>query len=92
MLFDTHAHMDDRVCDEDRAELLAALPGQGLALVLNPGCSLSSSRNVDKLTRECDYLYGGVGSHPDVADEVNETVLEEYRTLCKLNPKIKAIG
>ena len=33
-----------------------------------------------------------MGSHPDVADEVNETVLEEYRTLCKQNPKIKAIG
>ena len=92
MLFDTHAHMDDRVFDEDRAELLAALPEQGLALVLNPGCSLASSRNVDKLTREYDYIYGAVGSHPDVADEVNETVLEEYRTLCRLNPKIKAIG
>ena len=26
------------------------------------------------------------------ADEVNDTVLEEYRKLCKLNPKVKAIG
>ena len=92
MLFDTHAHMDDRAFDEDRAELLAALPRQGLALVLNPGCSLASSRNVDALTREYDYIYGAVGSHPDVADEVNEAVLEEYRVLCKQNPKIKAIG
>jgi TatD DNase family protein len=33
-----------------------------------------------------------VGSHPDAADEVNAQVLEEYRTLCKLNPKIRAIG
>lgn len=92
MLFDTHAHMDDRAFDADRAELLAALPQQGLALVLNPGCSLESSRNVDALTRQYDYIYGAVGSHPDAADEVNEAVLEEYRTLCKQNPKIKAIG
>jgi len=92
MLFDTHAHMDDRAFEADREELLSALPEQGLALVLNPGCSLESSRNVDKLTRKYDYIYGAVGSHPDVADEVNEAVLEEYRTLCKLNPKIKAIG
>ena len=92
MLFDTHAHMDDHAFDADRQQLLESFPGQGLALVMNPGCSLESSRNVDKLTREYDFLYGAVGSHPDVADEVNEGVLDEYRMLCKLNNKIKAIG
>ena len=92
MLFDTHAHMDDRAFDEDRAQLLEDLPKQGLALVMNPGCSLESSRNVVKISREYAYIYGAVGSHPDVADEVNEAVIEEYRMLCKLNPKVKAIG
>ena len=92
MLFDTHAHMDDHAFDADRQQLLESLPGQGLALVMNPGCSLESSRNVDRLTREYDFLYGAVGSHPDVADEVTGAVLEEYRMLCKQNPKIKAIG
>ena len=92
MLFDTHAHLDDRAFDADRAELLAALPGQDLALVMNPGCSLTSSRNVVKIAAENDYIYAAVGSHPDVADEVNEAVIEEYRKLCKLNPKVKAIG
>ena len=80
MLFDTHAHLDDRAFDEDRAELLAALPQQGLALVMNPGCSLESSRNAVALANSHDYIYAAVGSHPDVADEVNEEVLEEYRT------------
>jgi len=92
MLFDTHAHLDDRAFDADRAELLKSLPGQGLELVMNPGCSLTSSRNVVKIAAEHDYIYAAVGSHPDVADEVNEAVIEEYRTLCKLNPKVKAIG
>ena len=92
MLFDTHAHLDDRAFDEDRAELLKALPQQGLALVMNPGCSLESSRNVVKIAAENDYVYAAVGSHPDAADEVNEAVIEEYRALCKLNPKVKAIG
>ena len=92
MLFDTHAHLDDRAFDADRAELLSTLPQHGLALVMNPGCSLASSRNVDKLTREYDYIYGAVGSHPDVCDEVTEEVLEAYRQLCRENPKIKAIG
>ena len=92
MLFDTHAHMDDHAFDTDRDVLIRSFPEQGVGLVMNPGCSLESSRNVDKLTREYDFLYGAVGSHPDAADEVNEAVLEEYRMLCKQNPKIKAIG
>ena len=92
MLFDTHAHMDDQAFQEDRKALLDSYPQQGIGLIMNPGCSLASSRKGDKLTREYDFLYGAVGSHPDVADEVNEAVLEEYRMLCKQNPKIKAIG
>ena len=92
MLFDTHAHMDDEAFAADREALLNGLPEQGLALVMNPGCSLASSRNVCALISQYDYLYGAVGSHPDVADEVNDAVIGEYRRLCKENPKIKAIG
>ena len=92
MLFDTHAHMDDHAFDEDREALLEALPGQGVGLVMNPGCSLTSSRNACRLAREYDYIYAAVGSHPDVADEINEEVLEQYRKLCRENPKVKAIG
>lgn len=92
MLFDTHAHMDDRAFDADREDLLAALPGKGIGLLMNPGCSLASSRNASDLARRYDYIYAAVGTHPDAADEVNEAVLEEYRKLCKLNFKIKAIG
>ncbi len=92
MLFDTHAHLDDRAFDADREALLEALPRLGIDLVMNPGCSLASSRNASALSRQYDYIYAAVGSHPDAADEVDEAVLEEYRKLCKLNPKIKAIG
>jgi len=92
MLFDTHAHMDDRAFDADRESLLKSLPQQGIAYLMNPGCSLASSRNADRLSREYDYIYAAVGSHPDAADEVSEEVLEAYRKLCKQNPKIRAIG
>ena len=88
MLFDTHAHLDARAFDADRAELIESLD----MLVMNPGCSLESSRNADALSKQYPHIYAAVGSHPDAADEVNAQVLEEYRTLCKLNPKIRAIG
>ena len=91
MLFDTHAHMDDRAFREDRDALIAGLPEKGVSLVMNPGCSLESSRNAVALAEKYPHIYAAVGSHPDVADEVNELVLDEYRKLCKL-PKVKAIG
>ena len=92
MLFDTHAHMDDRAFREDREALLSALPEKGVGLVMNPGCSLESSRNAVALAEKYPHVYAAVGSHPDMADEVNESVLEEYRKLCKLSNKVKAIG
>ena len=91
MLFDTHAHMDDRAFSEDRTELLASLKDAGVGLLMNPGCSLESSRNAVKLAEQYDWIYAAVGSHPDVADEVAEEVLEEYRKLSK-HGKVKAIG
>ena len=92
MLFDTHAHMDDRAFDEDREVLLARLQEQGIGLLMNPGCSLASSRDAVALAARYDYIYAAVGSHPDAADEVTPAVLDEYRMLCKRNPKVRAIG
>ena len=92
MLFDTHAHLDDRAFDTDRAELLDGLHDRQIALVMNPGCSLESSRNAVAMAQTYPWLYAAVGSHPDAADEVCEDVIEEYRKLCKLTDKVKAIG
>ena len=92
MLFDTHAHMDDHAFDADRQTLLESLPAAGIGLLMKPGCSLASSRAASALSRQYDYIYAAVGSHPDAADEVDDAVLEAYRALCRENPKIRAIG
>ena len=92
MLFDTHAHLDDRAFDVDRETLLTQLPIEGVGLVMNPGCSRASSLAAIDLAKKYDYIYAAVGSHPDAADEVNEEVLQQYHALCLENPKVKAIG
>lgn len=92
MLFDTHAHMDDRAFDGDREALLSGLKERGTGLIMNPGCSLASSKNAVALSGAYDFVYAAVGSHPDAADEVNDDVLEQYRRMAKENPKVKAIG
>ena len=92
MLFDTHAHLNDPAFDPDREELMASFADAGVGLVMNAGCSLESSRDIVQMAEKYPWLYASVGSHPDSADEVNEEVLEEYRKLCKLSNKVKAIG
>ena len=59
---------------------------------MNAGCNLESSRELVAMAEKTPWMYASVGSHPDSADEVNDTVLEEYRKLCKLSAKVKAIG
>ena len=92
MLFDTHAHMDDRAFDPDREELLKALPESGIGLLVDPGCSLASSEAACALAKKYGYIYAAVGSHPDAADEVNEKTLDRYRQLARENKKVVAIG
>lgn len=92
MLFDTHAHVNDPAFDQDREQMLAGLAEKGVSLVMNVGCCLDSSRDSVALAEKYPFIYTSVGSHPDSADEVNEEVLEEYRKLCKLSDKVKAIG
>ena len=87
MLFDTHAHMDDRAFDADREALLSALPEQGIGLLMNPGCSLASSRAASALADRYDYIYAAVGSHPDAADEVNDAVLGNTGHYVNSTPK-----
>lgn len=92
LLFDTHAHLDDRRFDTDRQTLLESLPRAGLKFVMNPGCDLPSSRRACALADKYDWIYAAVGSHPDAADHIGPDILETYRQLALENPKVKAIG
>ena len=91
MYFDSHAHLDDRCFDADRAEIFADLPKQGVGLVMNIGCDLSSSLHSVALAKRYDFVYAAVGSHPDDADHVDEGTLAMYESLCR-EDKVKAIG
>lgn len=92
MLFDTHAHMNDPVFDEDRDAVLRSLKEKGVGLVMNPGCSLENSLQAIDLANTYDFMYAAVGTHPDTADEVDDAVIARYRALCQENSKVKAIG
>ena len=91
MYFDTHAHYDDDRFDPDRAQVLAALPGAGVSLVLNPGCDLPSSRTALELARTFPHVYAAVGLHPENCGGCGRAELAEIRALCR-EEKAVAVG
>ena len=83
MLFDTHAHYDDEAFDPDRQLLLESLPQRGVALVVNPGCDLPSTRTA--------VSYAAVGIHPENCGDFTPADIDALRQLAQ-QPKVVAIG
>ena len=90
-LFDTHAHYDSGAFQEDRMELLASMPSQGVELILNPGCDLDSSRAAVALAEAFPFVYAGVGVHPSDCGDWQEGTVDRLRQLAA-HPKVRAIG
>lgn len=90
-IFDTHAHYDDKAFDEDRKELLADLPGKGIARVVNVGASMDSCRRTVGLTEQYDFIYGAIGIHPNETGELDEETFGQLTEMCRLE-KCVAVG
>ena len=91
MLFDTHAHYDDDQFDGDRETLLTSLPEQGVGLVVNPGCTVASSRTAVELARRFPHVYAAVGIHPENCGDFRPEDLDAIRALAR-EDKVVAIG
>ena len=87
MLFDTHAHYDDEAFDADRDAVLAAFDG----LVIDPGCTLDSSRAAVALAARHPHVYAAVGIHPENCGDFVPQHMDELRQLA-CQPKVVAIG
>jgi TatD DNase family protein len=91
MLFDTHAHYDDEVFDADRRELLAAMPSENVGLIVNPGCTVESSRTAVALAAAFPHVYAAVGIHPENCGDFVPEQMTEIRALAQ-EDKVVAIG
>lgn len=92
MYFDTHAHYDAAEFDGDRDQVLEALAGSGVELVVDPGCDLPSSRKALALAERFPFVYAAVGIHPEnCADYDPDRDLPALRALAA-HPKAVAIG
>lgn len=91
MLFDTHAHYDDEAFDEDREALLGSMPEKGVALIVNPGCTVETSRQAVAMAEQYDYIYAAVGIHPENCGDFTDGDIDMLRTLAQ-HDKAVAIG
>lgn len=91
MIFETHAHYNDKKFDVDRDELLERLPKEGIKYVINIADSVDASRKSIELSERYDYIYAACGVHPENVAEVNEQTLNQLKILAE-NKKVVAIG
>lgn len=91
MIFDTHAHYDDKAFDEDRESLLLSLPESGIGAVVNVGADLESSQRTVELIQTYPFFYGAAGIHPSETGELGDADIQSLEELVK-EERMVAVG
>lgn len=91
MIFETHAHYDDKAFEEDRDLLLKSLPEKGIGMAVNISSDLASVKKTVELTEKYPYFYGAVGIHPSETGELTEENFRWLKEQCA-HEKIVAVG
>ena len=68
MIFESHAHYDDRQFDVDREDLLRVLPSKNVGIVVNVGADMKSSASSVALAQSYDYIYAALAPRPGVSE------------------------
>ncbi|MDD3402844.1 MAG: TatD family hydrolase [Hespellia sp.] len=91
MIFDTHAHYDDKQFDKDRKALLDSMKEGGVGTIVNSGATLSSCKRSIELAGQYPFMYASVGIHPDEAGSLNEETFAWLKDQLT-NEKVVAVG
>ena len=91
MIFDTHAHYDDRQFEEDREELLGSMRENGVELIVDAGSDIASWDKIEQLTDRYPFIYGAIGVHPDEVGELDEEKMKRMEQLLA-REKTVAVG
>jgi len=91
MLVDSHAHIDVRLYDKDRDQVMDRAREAGVAAVVNVGCDLDSSGASIRLAERYADVFAALGFHPHNAAKMSDSDLERLAELAQ-HPKVVAIG
>ena len=90
-IFDSHAHYDSEAFNDDRKELLHALPSQGVCGIINCASDMASAITSLELADEFDFIYAACGVHPHEAEGCKQGYIDVLRKLCS-EEKCVAVG
>lgn len=91
MIFDTHAHYDDKQFDEDREMLLDSMQAGSVGTIVNASATVESWDKVLELTKEYPFVYGMIGVHPDEVGALDEEKFARMERLLQ-EEKVVAVG
>lgn len=91
MIFDSHAHYDDKAFDSDRELLLGSMKENGIEYIVNISADIASVKATIDLTRKYDFIYGAAGIHPGSVEELDEEKFLWLKEQCT-HSKIAAVG
>lgn len=91
MLFDTHAHLDSELFDNDRMQVIERAQENGVTRIVNIGFNREMIESTLQLAEAYDFIYAAVGWHPQDAIHMEEADLDWIESLCALE-KVVAIG
>jgi len=91
LIFDSHAHYDQKRFNDDREVVIDSLKAAGVGAVLNSASNVRSSMAALELARKYPFFRASAGIHPDSADTLNDETLAEIEKLCG-EPEIVALG
>ena len=77
-IFDSHAHYTSVQFDEDRAELLNSLPGEGVVGIIDCGTHYGSSLKAVELAHQYPFIWAAAGIHPESLIEEDATTVSRF--------------
>ena len=90
-LFDSHAHYEDAMFDNDRHERLDQLQETGIRYVLNCCSDVSVFDTVTDIITKHDFVYGSIGVHPHWVTETPDDFIDRITAYAR-HPKVRALG
>ena len=92
MLFDSHAHIDDKRFDSDRAETIERAAQNGVTGIINIGADMASSARSVELARQYAGVYAAVGIHPHDTKDAIDSDYDQLAQWVTEQAKVVAIG
>ncbi len=91
MIADSHAHLEMRDFDRDRAEVIKRAEDAGVDLIVTVGTTLDDCRKAVSIAGKFKNVYAAIGIHPHDVKEIDDGTYDSLRTLAKMD-KVVAFG